>query len=142
MNSRERFEEIRYQVQAIAKAEAELAAIRKTCEVKTQRYTASVQGGSHDHMAKVDAIIEKEKALDLARAKANHEIDAALEILYGSDGRGGVARDKGSAYADAVCSVYLMGNTHKETADELGCTRSWVTNLCTATFRHIDRRMR
>ena len=142
MNTRERFEEIRSQVWAINKAEAELEAIRETVVVKTQRYTATVQGGNADHTAAIDAIIEREKALDLMRAKTNVEIEAALVLLYGEDGRSGLAREKGNAYADAVCSVYLMGNTHRQTAYELGCTRSWVTNLCTAAFRHMDRRVK
>lgn len=140
MDSRIWFEDIRESVRGIAKAEAEIAAVRETLGAKTQHYSGASGSGRGDPTDAIDALIERQRALDLERAKTNQEIEKALVILYGEDGRGGLAKEKGSSYADAVCSVYLMGNTHDETADELGCTRSWVTNMCTAAFRHMDRR--
>lgn len=144
VTSRDFFEEIRAGVWRIKLAEDEIEAAREAVEVKTQRYAASVQGGNPDHTAAIDSIIERERELDHLRAETNQKIELALCLLYGNeqDGRGGVAAEKGNIYADAVCSVYLMGRTHRDTADELGCTRSWVTSLCTATFNHIDRRTR
>ena len=142
MDSRERFEEIRRQVVEIAKAEAELAALRETLGARTQRYSSTGGRSGSDPTDRIDAIIDRQEVLDVAKSRTNAEIEKALVILYGEDGRGGVAKERGTGYADAVCSVYLMGNTHQQTAKELGCSRAWVTNMCSEAFRWMDRRKR
>lgn len=57
--------------------------------------------------------------LDRMRVRLNARIDAALLILYGRNGRGGLAKVRGSAEADCICGHYLMGMTWPEVGSEL-----------------------
>ncbi len=51
-------------------------------------------------------------------------IEEACELLYGQDGRGGLAKLKGTRYADAICMGYLQAQEWAEIADIMQCFRS------------------
>ena len=65
-------------------------------------------------------------------------MDAALERLYGEDGRGGLAKRHGGKYADAICLRYLQLASCRESSEAMGYTPDYITRLCTEGFRLMD----
>lgn len=56
---------------------------------------------------------------DLLAREVAQELERATNILYGADGRGGLAKARTSADADCICGYYLQGLTWQQVADEL-----------------------
>lgn len=95
-------------------------------------------GGDHDAMAVTDARIDFEATLSERIGKDRAIVDDALEVLYGKDGHGGIAKLKGNRFADAVCMRYLQLEKWTDIAEVMSCTVKWCRSLCNDTFRFID----
>lgn len=140
MNAKEYFEGIRAEVVKTDKAREMLERMRAKEGAKVQTYQAG--GGSGymtDPMESVAKRIDLEGRLEKRIAYAEKAIDEACDILYGSDGRGGLAKLKGERYADAICMGYLYAQPWDEIADVMRGSVRWCHTLCDAGFAYIDR---
>lgn len=103
MRAKEYFEGIRAEVVKTDKAREMLERMKAREGAKAQSYQTGGSGGDvSDPMESVSQRIDFEGKLRQRIADAEGTLDEACEVLYGSDGRGGLARMKGAHYADAM----------------------------------------
>lgn len=98
--------------------------------------------GPHDPMRAIDAIIDREHALDELKHSCEEETKRAGAVLYGADGSGGLAAALGERYADALYMRYIADvpvSGKDSIADVMHCSPSWVYELCRRAFKEIDR---
>lgn len=143
MASRDWFEYIRSRVLELRAMESRLDELRAKAGPRGQRFDATGHGGhAHDASAPILSIAETEAELDSIRKATNAEIERALLVLYGKSGRGGIAKAKGSAYADCICGYYLMGMSWREVAEDLAVDsvdgRQWCWRHAYRGFEFID----
>lgn len=138
MDAREYFEGIRDEVNGIEKTREMLARLKAREGAKAQSYSASSGGGYADPMDAINGRIDLEGRLKQRIADSGVVIDEACILLYGKDNRGGLAKLKGSRYADAVCMAYLQAMPWDEIAEIMQCSKQWCRELCNASFRFID----
>ena len=144
MTCRDWFEYIRSQVLALAAMESRVEELKAKAGPRGQRFDKVGHGGAaHDASAPILSVAEAEAELDRMKVDTNAEVERALLVLYGDDGRGGLARAKGSAYADCICGYYLMGMRWREVAAELASDsvdgRQWCKRSAYRGFEFIDR---
>lgn len=139
MNAKEYFEGIRAEVVKTERAREMLERMRAKEGVKAQGYQES--GGSGYATDASLAIIQRidfEQRLERRIADARKEIDEACAFLYGADGRGGLAKLKGTRYADAICMGYLQAQPWDEIAEIMQSSQKWCRKLCDVGFAYID----
>lgn len=120
MRARDWFESIRAEVIECARMEADLLDLRSKTWPRGQSYEmVAHSSGTKDGSGPVLRVVEAERELDVRQARCNAMVEDAMDVLYGKDGRGGLARLKGSATADCICGHYLMGMRWQEVADEI-----------------------
>ena len=120
MRARDWFDHIRAHVVECARLERDLQDLRSQTEPRGQTFGAMGHGSSAtDGSAAILRVVQAEEELERKQAILNATIDEALEVLYGEDGHGGLARAKGSATADCICGYYLMGMTWRKVADDI-----------------------
>lgn len=142
MTSREYFDSLRSAVLELARMEDRLAALGiSATSPKAQGQEPSARGSRSQPIE--DRLIDMEREVDVARSRLEPELDHATHVLYGRSGRGGVARECGSAGADAVCGYYLMGLTWAQVASELMMPDSkdgahWCRNRASAALARMD----
>lgn len=140
MDAREYFESIRAEVVSTDRAREMLERLKAKEGAKAQSYQAS--GGSGDVADPMDSVakrIDFEAILQQRIADAEEHIDEACDLLYGTDGRGGLAKLKGTQYADVICMHYCQGEEWAEIADVMQCSPKWCRTLSNAGFMFIDR---
>lgn len=138
MRAREYFEGIRSEVVKLDQSRAMLETMKAKEGAKGGGIEPSGGGGSGDPMNAVASRIDFEGRLNARIADAEALVDEACLILYGRDNRGGLAKAKGTRYADAVCMAYLQAQPWAEIAEVMQCTPKWCRELCNAAFRYID----
>lgn len=138
MRAREYFEGIRAEVVKLEQSKAMLEAMKAREGAKGGGFEPSVGGGDGDPMDAVASRIDFEGRLQMRIADAGELIDEACSLLYGGDNRGGLAKAKGTRYADAVCMAYLQAQPWAEIAEVMQCSPKWCRELCSAAFRYID----
>lgn len=139
MKAKEYFEGIRAEVVKTDRAREMLERMKAREGVKAQSYQAG--GGSgyvSDPMDSVSRRIDFEGRLKKRIADAEEAIDEACEVLYGADGRGGLAKLKGTRYADAICMGYLQAQPWDEIAEIMQSSQQWCRKLCDVGFAYID----
>lgn len=140
MNAKEYFEGIRDEVVKTDRAREMLERMKAREGAKAQSYqTGGGNGDACDPMESVSRRIDFEGRLRQRIADAEEAIDEACELLYGKDGRGGLAKLKGTRYADAICMGYLQAQPWPEIADIMRCSQQWCRELCNAGFVYIDK---
>lgn len=139
MRARDYFEQIRSEVIGIERARDMLARMREREGAQTQRITET-HGGSGDGDPSLAIIqrIDFERRLERRIDSASQSLDDASSVLYGSDGRGGLAKLKGTRYADAICMAYLQAMPWAEIADIMQGSTRWCHTLCDVGFAYID----
>lgn len=141
VRAKEYFEGIRDEVVSLRRAREMLARMRAREGLKSQSYTGSGGGGGDvdaDGMGAVDKRIDFERRLTQRVADSELTIDEACSILYGPDNRGGLAKLKGTQYADAICMAYCQAEPWAEVADVMQCSTKWCRQMCDVGFRYID----
>lgn len=139
MRAKEYFEGIRAEVVKTEKAREMLECMRAKEGAKAQSYQPSGGGGfCTDASLAIINRIDFEKRLERRIADARKQIDEACEVLYGSDGRGGLAMLKGTRYADAICMGYLQAQPWSEIAEIMQGSIRWCHTLCDVGFAYID----
>lgn len=140
MNAKEYFEGIRDEVVKTDRAREMLERMKAREGAKAQSYqTGGGHGNACDPMESVSRRIDFEGRLRQRIADAEEAIDEACELLYGKDGRGGLAKLKGARYADAICMGYLQAQTWSEIADIMQSSVRWCHKLCDVGFAYIDK---
>lgn len=139
MKAKEYFEGIRAEVVKTDTAREMLERMKAREGAKTQSYKTGGGGDMRDPMDSVSDRIDFEGKLRQRIADAERALDEACEVLYGSDGRGGLAKLKGTHYADAICMHYCQAETWGEIADIMQCSQKWCRKLCEVGFDYIDR---
>lgn len=138
MDAKEYFEAIREEVKAIEGTREMLARLRAKEGAKAQSYSGGGGGGYTDPMDAINGRIDLEGRFERRIADSSAAIDEACTVLYGSDNRGGLARQKGNRYADAICMGYCQAMPWTEVAAVMQCSPKWCRELCNAAFRYID----
>lgn len=102
--------------------------------------------GKSDSLAGVDRLMDSgtERELSQAKRTLTYRMTYALWVLYGRDGRGGLAKERGSADADLLCCRYLQGMRWSAIASEIVKPDTeypvqWCRQRARAACRHIDR---
>lgn len=140
MKAREYFEGIRAEVVKTDKAREMLERMKAREGAKAQSYQTGGGGGYvTDPMESVSQRIDFEGKLRQRIVDVEGTLDEACEVLYGSDGRGGLANLKGTHYADAICMYYCQAETWGEIAEIMQCSQKWCRKLCEVGFEFIDR---
>lgn len=140
MKAKEYFEGIRAEVVKTDKAREMLERMKAREGAKAQSYQAGGGSGDvSDPMESVSQRIDFEGKLRQRIADAEEALDEACGILYGANGRGGLAKLKGTHYADAICMYYCQAETWGEIAEIMQCSKKWCRKLCEVGFEFIDR---
>lgn len=139
MRAKEYFEGIRAEVVSTDKAREMLERMKAREGAKAQSLQAGGSAGDAiDPMESVSRRIDFEGRLRQRIADAEAMIDEACIVLYGADGRGGLAKLKGAQYADAICMAYLQAEPWDEIADVMHSSVRWCHTLCDVGFAYID----
>lgn len=139
MKAKEYFEGIRAEVVKTEQAREMLECMRAKEGAKAQSYQESGGSGySADASLAIIQRIDFEQRLEQRMADARREIDEACALLYGTDGRGGLAKLKGTRYADAICMGYLQAQPWSEIAEIMQGSVRWCHTLCDVGFAYID----
>lgn len=139
MKAKEYFEGIRAEVVKTDKAREMLERMKAREGAKAQSYQTGGGGGDvSDPMESISRRIDFEGRLKKRIADAEQAIDEACEVLYGADGRGGLAKLKGTRYADAICMGYLQAQPWNEIAEIMQGSVRWCHTLCDVGFAYID----
>lgn len=138
MRAQEYFEQVRDAVLEIERSKDVLARLKAVEGAKAQSYAQGFSGGGADAADRVNRRIEFEQRLQRRIDEASNALDETTELLYGKDGRGGVASLKGNRYADVLCMAYLQAMPWKEVADVMRCSVKWCHELSAAAFVFID----
>lgn len=139
MRAKEYFEGIRAEVVSIERAREMLERMKSREGAKAQSLQA--RGGADDVCDPMESIsrrIDFEGRLRKRIADAEEMLDEACAVLYGEDGRGGLAKLKGTQYADAICMAYCQAEPWAEIADVMQCSVRWCHKLCDVGFAYID----
>ncbi len=143
--ARDWFEHIRSGVVALAKMEGSVEALEQSVELSGQKYDAVGHGGSGDSSSQVLRLIVAKEELERERARINVEIDAALSVLYGDEGNGGLAKAKDSVSADVLCAYYLQGMSWSDVAKSLSSVigesanpKQWCVMRSRRALEYID----
>lgn len=139
MTAREYFETVRGAAVELDRTSRTLERMRARTMPKAQRYDAVGGGSGHsDPMDRVVEVVDFE-AVMRRRMEDDRELLAdAARVLYGEDGRGGVAKGMGSAYADAVYHRALDARTWNAVAREMYMAQSTVIRLYDAAMDYVD----
>ena len=140
MRAKEYFECIRAEVVKTDKAREMLERMKAREGAKAQSY--QIGGGCgdvSDPMESVSQRIDFEGKLRRRISDVEGSLDEACAMLYGADGRGGLAKLKGTHYADAICMYYCQAETWGYIAEIMQCSQKWCRKLCEVGFEFIDR---
>lgn len=138
LDAKEYFEGIRDEVSSIEHTREMLARLKAREGAKAQSYDASSGGANTDPMDAINSRIDLEGRLQQRIADSADVVDEACAVLYGRDNHGGLAKLKGTRYADAVCMAYCQAQPWTEVADVMRCSPKWCRELCNTAFRYID----
>lgn len=139
MTAKEYFEGVRSEVVKVSQTHDMLERMKARAYGHGQSFEPTGGSGhASDPMAVVDRYIAFEQRLRERERQADEVVDEACEILYGRDNRGGLARLKGTRYADAVCMLYVINQPMAEITEIMQCSPKWVRELCNESFRFID----
>lgn len=145
MRARDWFERIRADVLECARLEEDVLDMNSKTWPRGQTFEAHGRGsGAKDGSAAILRVVQAEEELERRQTALNATIDEALVVLYGLDGRGGLARLKDSATADCICGYYLMGMKWREVANEIARhdsedARHWCMMRAYRGFECMDR---
>lgn len=145
MGARDWFESIRAEVIECARMEDDLMDLRAKAGPRGQALEmVAHSSGITDGSGPVIRVADAERELDIRQARCNAMVEDAMDVLYGADGRGGLAKLKDSATADSICGYYLMGMRWQQVADELARpdsedARQWCKRRAYRGMEYIDR---
>lgn len=139
MSAREYFETVRDAAVELDRTSRTLERMRARTMPKAQRYDAVGGGSGHsDPMDRVVEVVDFEAVMRQRMEDDRELLSDAARVLYGEDGRAGVAKGMGSAYADAVFHRALDARTWNAVAREMYMAQSTVIRLYDAAMDYVD----
>lgn len=139
MTAREYFETVRDAAVELDRTSRTLERMRARTMPKAQRYDAVGGGSGHsDPMDRVVEVVDFEAVMRQRMEDDRELLSDAARVLYGEDGRAGVAKGMGSAYADAVFHRALDARTWNAVAREMYMAQSTVIRLYDAAMDYVD----
>lgn len=139
MTAREYFETVRDAAVELDRTSRTLERMRARTMPKAQRYDAVSGGSGHsDPMDRVVEVVDFEAVMRQRMEDDRELLSDAARVLYGEDGRAGVAKGMGSAYADAVFHRALDARTWNAVAREMYMAQSTVIRLYDAAMDYVD----
>lgn len=145
MTYRDWFESIRAKVLDLMRMEADLEDLRAKSGPRGQSFeVVSLGSSSGDAADAVLRLVQAELEYDKAKAECDGMVSDALAVLYGQDGRGGLAKAKTSTDADCICGYYLMGMRWREVAEDMARPdsadpRHWCMMRAHRAFEYMDK---
>ena len=139
MPAREYFETVRDAAVELDRTSRTLERMRARTMPKAQRYDAVGGGSGHsDPMDRVVEVVDFEAVMRQRMEDDRELLSDAARVLYGEDGREGVAKGMGSAYADAVYHRALDARTWDGVARVMFMSRSKVQQLYDSALDYVD----
>lgn len=138
MRAQEYFTNVRNTVLEIERSRETLERMKASEDAHVQRYEQSSSNGDTDALDRINMRIEFEARLESRIDEAIIIVAEATEVLYGQDDHGGLAREKGSLYADVVNMAYVQAMTWREVAEIMMKSVSWCRELSNRAFSYID----
>lgn len=138
MKAREYFEGIRDEAVKIRQASDMLDRLKAKEGPKAQSLAPSSGHGSGDPMDAVASRIDFEERLRARIAASKESVKRACDVLYGPNNDGGLAKLKGTRYADAICMGYVQAMSWDDVAEIMQCQPRWCQKLCDVGFVYID----
>lgn len=138
MRAQEYFTNVRKTVIDIERSRETLERMKASEDAHVQRYEQGSSNGDTDALDRINMRIEFEARLESRIDEAKVIIAEATEVLYGQDNHGGLAREKGSLYADVVNMAYVQAMTWREVAEIMTRSVSWCRELSNRAFSYID----
>lgn len=117
----------------------QLASMDSARDVKAQGYSG-VQSHSNDvnGMGATERLIDYEERVK-PRLRADEAIlEDAMNMLYGTDGRGGVSKGIGSCYADVLMHRYLLMRTWDDTGWYCRVSKATAKRYAEVALDYID----
>lgn len=119
MSAREEFEAIRADVLSLESRKEQATQLRYRLEPHGQQLGSIGHGAGSDFTSTSNAIMQLEQALEVEQSELYQRLERATAILYGADGRGGLASIAGATVADCIHGYYLQGMSWQEVGQEL-----------------------
>lgn len=124
MNAQSWFEYLRALVVEQADLRLKLEEVEAITAPKGQQFGSIGHGsGAGDASTRIIKAMEAKEPYRLKYERRQMALERMLEvattILYGADGRGGLAKERCSADADCILGYYLLAMSWREVADEL-----------------------
>ena len=138
-SARDLFEAVRKASRDAGRISRQLKAMEAREGVRAQGYEPRGRSGRlADVTDRVDARMDFEEA-KRAQLEADYEaIDAACEVLYGTDGRSGLWLAMGGEYADVLWWRYLADATWDAVSRMVGRSATWCKQACWVALDEID----
>lgn len=102
-------------------------------------------GGRHDSMAGIDRLIDSDAAREVRRLGLvlTYRLAFARRLLYGPDGRGGLARERSATDADILHCRYVRGMKWSDIARDVAMPDTdypvqWCRRRAVTACRYID----
>lgn len=146
MHSQDWFEYVRANVVELAKLKADLEEAQTKTQPKGQQLGSIGHGsGGKDASSAILKAMEVRTKHDRLNAKVERMLEHATAILYGEDGRSGLAKERCSADADCILGYYLLAMTWREVSDEMVRPESvdgpqWCKRRAYRAFEWLDER--
>lgn len=143
MLSRDWFEFIRSSVLELDQMRRTVEELEAMVAPKAQQYGSIGHSSGNGGSDALCRLIEVRAKCERKRMVAERLLEIASTVLYGPDGRGGLARELGSTDADCVMGYYLLGMTWRQVADELVRPESldgpqWCKRRAYRAFEWLD----
>lgn len=146
LTAREWFESIAGLRQRVANLEDAISSAYTSAGPHGQRLGTIGGSAQHDALEAIDHLIDSGTVAEYESAYAllTSKLDRATDVLYGSSGRGGLAKVRSYTDADILFCHYLQGMGWAEIADEIvkpdsECPRKWCQMRAMRALRYIDR---
>lgn len=136
MRAREYFERVKRAAVIRERICEKLERMRSSAELRVQTYSDA--GGHASDVEPVVDLVAQEMMLRELQHSYDPILDDASAVLFGADGRGGVAKGCGEAEAVAIHTIYCELGDDAEAAKRCECTPDWARHLCERGFRWID----
>lgn len=142
MAALEFFERIGELQERVERLERQVAEARESIGPSGQQLGSIGGSGARDAMAPVDAMVDREAELDVARGELWRTLDFASDVLYGRSGRGGLAKAASSVDADLLHWRYCVGESWTAIGTRLNPEtkhpKSWAQKRCMSALRKVD----
>ena len=146
MTAKELFERAQSLVLLATDLENRIEEARTAAGPHGQRLGSIGGGGASDPLKPIDRLVDSGATEELRTAQERRDalVERCTTILYGKDGRGGLAKARSYADADILCCYYLGCMSWKQIAKEIvrpdsEDPRHWCMMRARRALEYIDK---